>query len=48
MAGNEIRGNGPIGEIVSTRAYTLPEIFTNNQFFGGSVKFKDAWLSEKI
>jgi hypothetical protein len=41
MAGYEIRANGSPGEVLATRMFALSDVFTNEQFFGGSVNFKD-------
>jgi hypothetical protein len=41
MAGYEVLPNNSAGEVMSTRMFALSDVFTNEQFFGGSVNFKD-------
>jgi hypothetical protein len=41
MAGYEILANNSVGEVMSSRMFALSDVFTNEQFFGGSVNFKD-------
>lgn len=41
MSGYEITANGSVGEILASRSFALSDVFTNEQFFGGSLKYKD-------
>jgi hypothetical protein len=41
MAGYEITANGSIGEVMPMRFYALSDVYTNEQYFNGSVNFQD-------
>ena len=41
MSGYEVLANGSTGEILSTRFLALSDLFTNQQYFNGSVNFKN-------
>lgn len=41
MSGYEVLQNGSVGEILSLRFFPLSDLWTNQQYFGGSVNFKN-------
>jgi hypothetical protein len=41
MSGYEVTADGSIGEVLATRFFSLSDILTHEQFFGGSVSFKN-------
>jgi len=41
MAGYEIEKSGAVGEVLATRFFALSDIFTNQQWFNGSINFQE-------
>ena len=41
MSGYEVLDNGTIGETLATRFFAMSDVWTNQQYFGGSINFKN-------